>query len=97
LHTYFFRSYHGEVAHPSYFLFRSSDSENESVLLQSALDAGAVAATTANLIDTLQVGPVFVTVFLFHADYLPHIASSTEINFSWVILGLDSLHTLAAT
>ena len=34
--------------------------------LQAALDAGAVAAATANLTETLQAGPLFVTVF-----YLP--------------------------
>lgn len=74
--TYVLRSQHSQVPHWSYFFFSwSSDGEDENVLLQAAQVAGAVAASTANLTETLQDGPLFVTVF-----YLPLVFSRISLH-----------------
>ena len=53
-----------KLAQGGHFFSRSLDGEDKNVLLQAALHAGAFAAATSNLTDTLQAGPVFANVYI---------------------------------
>ena len=85
------RSQHSQVPRPSYFFFSwSSDGEDENVLSQATGSTGcrSCCCSYCQFDRNPPSWPIICDCFLFTTSFLPHIRSSTEVNFSWVILGL---------